>query len=210
MNDGSEPSPTRQDRVFLLSPATLAGVRGRRILAGHGEAPFLAELHRGGTVPLGRLHAHISSLYFRGKRAYARRFGWRSQGPAALVVTPDRGLLSLYTRVGLTDLRAMAGTEIDPREPRYLEPLLATAGTLRESLHPGGRAILLGSIATGKYLDPLLEVLGDRLLFPSAFVGRGDMSRGGLLLRAVRTGEELAYTAAAGAERRGSRPPRLR
>ena len=44
--------------------------------------------------------------------------------------------------------------------------------------------VLLGSVATDKYVGPLLDVFGDRLYFPATFAGRGDMSRGGLLLRA--------------------------
>lgn len=35
------------------------------------------------------------------------------------------------------------------------------------------------------------------------------MSRGGLLLRAARSGEELAYVPVAGATRHGKRPPKL-
>ena len=69
--------------------------------------------------------------------------------------------------------------------------------------------MLLGSIATGKYVDPLLEVFRDRLVFPETFVGRGDMSRGGVLLRAARSGEELSYRPIAGAIRHGKRPPKL-
>jgi hypothetical protein len=69
--------------------------------------------------------------------------------------------------------------------------------------------VLLGSIATGKYVDTLIESLGPRLLFPSDFVGRGDMSRGGLLLRSAREGRELDYIPVAGALRRGKRPPKL-
>jgi hypothetical protein len=65
--------------------------------------------------------------------------------------------------------------------------------------------VLLGSIATGKYVDVLLEVIGERLLFPTDFVGRGDMSRGALLLRAARDGKELIYEPVAGAIRRGRR-----
>jgi hypothetical protein len=68
---------------------------------------------------------------------------------------------------------------------------------------------LLGSIATGKYSDLLLDIFGDRLLFPTEFVGRGDMSRGGLLLRCVREERELAYQPVIGAVRHGKRPPRL-
>ena len=69
--------------------------------------------------------------------------------------------------------------------------------------------MLLGSIATGKYADVLLDILGDRLLFPPSFVGRGDMSRGGLLLRCVRAGMELPYEPLRGAIRHGPRPPKL-
>ena len=66
-----------------------------------------------------------------------------------------------------------------------------------------------GSVATGKYTALLLEAFGDRLLFPAEFVGRGDMSRGGLLLRAVRANAELEYTQVRGAVVHGRRPPRL-
>jgi hypothetical protein len=69
--------------------------------------------------------------------------------------------------------------------------------------------VLLGSIASEKYVAVLGSIFGDRLLFPSDFVGRGDMSRGGLLLRAARDGAELAYEPVLGAQRRGKRPPRL-
>ena len=69
--------------------------------------------------------------------------------------------------------------------------------------------VLLGSIATGKYVDPLLAVLGERLRFPADFVGRGDMSRGGLLLRCARAGTELTYVGVRDTVRRGPRPPRL-
>jgi hypothetical protein len=69
--------------------------------------------------------------------------------------------------------------------------------------------VLLGSIASGKYADVLLEVFGTRLKFPVSFVGRGDMSRGGLMLRCVAAGQELEYVPVAGAVRHGPRPPRL-
>ena len=74
---------------------------------------------------------------------------------------------------------------------------------------PRAEVILLGSIASPKYVDVLLDIFGDRLRFPTAFVGRGDMSRGGLLLRQVAAGTELDYAPLAGAVRRGQRPPKL-
>jgi len=76
-------------------------------------------------------------------------------------------------------------------------------------LPPESEIVLLGSVASDKYVDPLLGVFGERLVFPPSFVGRGDMSRGGLLLRCVRSGEELTYVPVKGAVRHGPRPPRL-
>jgi hypothetical protein len=70
--------------------------------------------------------------------------------------------------------------------------------------------VLLGSVARGKYVDVLLPIFGDRLRFPIEFVGRGDMSRGGLLLRAAASGVELVYhSLTVGVRPRGPRPPKL-
>jgi hypothetical protein len=80
---------------------------------------------------------------------------------------------------------------------------------LYETISPDCQIVLLGSIATPKYLEPLLDIFGSRLLFPSEFVGRGDMSRGGLMLRCARDGVELDYIPACSAVRRGRRPPKL-
>jgi hypothetical protein len=106
-------------------------------------------------------------------------------------------------------LRAFAGVDIAANDPRYRRPLLDSARALDEEIGPECEVVLLGSIASAKYVDVLMEVFGDRLLFPLDFVGRGDMSRGGLMLRAARSREELGYAAVAGAVRHGPRPPRL-
>jgi hypothetical protein len=79
---------------------------------------------------------------------------------------------------------------------------------------PDCEVVLLGSIATGKYLDLLTEGLGDvRLRVPADFIGLGDMSRGALLLRCVRENRELEYLAigslAAEAAKRPKRVQRL-
>jgi hypothetical protein len=180
-------------RIFLLSPALLAGVRGRRILDGSGPPWLVEALAGGGRVPLGDVHAFISALYFRGKRAYARRFGLRAGGSPALVITPDRGLVPDDEPVDRAALARMAEVAVDPAEPRYRTPLVECAGQLVDELGPAGRVVLLGSLATPKYLEPLGAVLSRHLLVPAAFIGRGDMQRGSLLLRAVEAGEELAY-----------------
>ena len=108
------------------------------------------------------------------------------------------------TPVTMDDLRAFAATGIRADDPDYHEPLRRDLAVIREAER--GRAaplevVLLGSVATGKYVDVLLDVVGERLFFPTEFVGRGDMSRGALLLRAARADQELAYVRVASALR---------
>jgi hypothetical protein len=91
----------------------------------------------------------------------------------------------------------------------YRAALRETAGRLARAAGQECEVVLLGSIASGRYLDPLLEVFGGRLLVPETFAGRGDMSRGGLMLRCVDAGDELVYVPANAAVRHGARPPRL-
>lgn len=205
MSDGPHPPD-----LFLLSPANLTGVRGGRILEGTSGAPFMETLRAGGSVPLGDVYAFVSSLYFRAKRAYAGAFGRTGpDGVGSLVITPDLGLLPVDRPVDLETLRRFAGTDIASDNDAYVGPLLEDARRVDAALGARDSVALLGSIASDKYLEPLARVFGRRLVFPEPFIGRGDMSRGGLLLRAVEAGEELPYVVAVDAERRGRRPPRL-
>ncbi|HKK93812.1 MAG TPA: hypothetical protein VJ925_10275 [Longimicrobiales bacterium] len=190
-------------RVFLLSPASVRGIRGGRILAGESGADFAGSLHSGSAIPLGDIYAFISSLYYRGKRAYARAFGRADAADPVQVITPDRGLLPDLHPVTLDDLRRFARLDLGPANRIYMDALLGSAAELAERLPARAEFVLLGSIATGKYLDPLAEVFGERLLVPESFVGRGNMSRGGLMLRAVDAGRELRYVVAESAARRG-------
>ena len=166
-------------------------------------------------VAIGEVFAFVSGLYFKGKLAYALEFarppepGLALTGSGALVITPTAGLRAAETAVTVRALEVFAGVDIAANDPRYRKPLLASARALDEELGPDCEVVLLGSIASAKYVDILTDVFGDRLLFPVDFVGRGDMSRGGLLLRAVRSGAELPYVPVTGAVRHGPRPPRL-
>jgi hypothetical protein len=161
-------------------------------------------------APLGEVFRFASGLYFRGKLAYAAAFAAPPRGvPGALVMAPGAGLVDPGRRIQAADLRALAAVPVDAREPRFRAPLERDARALSERLGRRGEAVLLGSVASPKYVEPLLAILGERLLFPVDFVGRGDMSRGGLMLRAARAGVELAYVPVAGALRHGPRPPRL-
>jgi hypothetical protein len=195
-------------RVFLLSPAHAGGKRAELLLRQQASFALATRLRGESGIALGEAFSFMSGLYFRGKLAYARRFAQPPAGvDAALVITSNRGLLPADTPVRPEDLRALGGVDIRTTDPRYRAPLLADLDRLRAV--PDLDPVLLGSVATGKYVDVLVEALGQRLRFPSAFVGRGDMSRGALLLRAARSGEELEYIPVQGAERRGPRPPRL-
>ncbi len=196
-------------RIFLLSPAHAGGERARMLLNERAQFPLAAQLRREG-APLGELFAFVSGLYFRGKLAYSAAFAAPPEGaPAALVITPGRGLVPPERRVSIEDLQAMAAVPVDAADPRYREPLERDARLLCELAGEDCWFVLLGSVASVKYVEPLVRIFGERLVFPAEFVGRGDMSRGGLMLRAARAGVELAYVPAAGAARHGPRPPKL-
>ena len=172
-------------------------------------SPLTARL-AGEGAPLGDVFTFMSSLYFRGKLTYANRFGAPPAGwSGALVMAPGRGLVPPDLAIRVSDLRAMAAVPVDASNRAFREPLVRDATDLERALGIAGRAVLLGSVATEKYVEPLVQVFGDRLYFPPAFVGRGDMSRGGLLLRCAATGTPLEYAPVGGAVRHGPRPPRL-
>ncbi len=164
---------------------------------------------------LGDVFSFMSGLYFRGKLAYARAFarapdvGSPLSGAGILVITPIAGLRSPDTRVTREALRAFAGVDVRVDNPRYRRPLEASATALRDEVGAECEVVLLGSIASGKYVEILDGIFGNRLLFPADFVGRGDMSRGGLMLRSASSGDELRYVPVEGAVRHGPRPPRL-
>ena len=197
-------------RVFLLSPAHCGGERAGLLFRKEADFDLARRVRRPPGVPLGEVFSFLSGLYFRGKLAYAQAFAAPPAGLAGVwVITPNEGLRSADEPVDLARLRGFAQVDIDADDVRYHHPLRRDARRLAEALDPSAEVVLLGSVATGKYVDPLTETLGARLRFPGDFVGRGDMSRGGLLLRSVREGRELDYLPVAGAVRRGRRPARL-
>lgn len=196
-------------RVFLLSPANTGGERAQMLLR-EGAGFELARRLRQGGAPLGEIYSFMSSLYFRGKVAYSQVFSMPPPGvPNAVVITPGFGLVPLETSLTTDQLRAIARVSVDEDNAAFREPLCRDAKLLDQHAGPACLFVLLGSIATQKYVAPLLEVFGDRLVFPAEFVGRGDMSRGGLMLRASRSGEQLTYVPVRNAVRHGPRPPRL-
>jgi hypothetical protein len=194
-------------RIFLLSPAHCGGKRAAVLLNDRAAFPLAQRLRSAG-LPLGEAFSFLSGLYFRGKLTYAGRFARPPAGQSGVqIITTDRGLLPADTAIGVRDLRAFGTVDIRADAAEYRDPLHRDLSRLHE-VHDL-EIVLLGSVATGKYVVVLLEVMGDRILFPLEFVGRGDMSRGALLLRAAEAGRELTYAPVAGAVRRGHRPPKL-
>ncbi len=208
-----QPKPTSQTRaphrIFLLSPANAGGVRAKMIMSENARF-ILARRLRNDGLPLGELFSFMSGLYFRGKLAYARTFASPPAGvPGIFVITAGRGLVSPDALMTHDEMVEIADVPVDVAEPRYREPLERDAQELLRRAGKRCEIVLLGSIATAKYVEPLLGIFEERLLFPSAFVGRGDMSRGGLMLRSVREGAELGYEPVCSAIRHGPRPPKL-
>jgi len=193
--------------VFLISPASCSGLRAHMIMRAGAGSLLARRLREPLGVPLGEVYTFLSGLYFRGKLAYARAFASRPEH--VLVITPTAGLRSPDTPVTLDVLQGFARVDIADGGVRFRRPLLADAKVVAAGLAADDEVILLGSIASSKYVDVLSGVFGPRLKFPIAFVGRGDMSRGGLLLRCVMAGTALDYVPVAGAIRRGARPPKL-
>jgi hypothetical protein len=149
----------------------------------------------------------VSGLYFRGKATYAARFGRAPEGmPGAMVISAGGGLRPLDEPITPEHLRAWADVAVDARNHAFTRPLLRDAEALERAHGATTRFVLLGSVATDKYVRPLTLVFGDHLLFPPDFIGRGDMSRGALLLRAAREGRELAYESVEAAARRARDP----
>jgi hypothetical protein len=193
---GSENIPPR---VFLLSPASLDGIRAAQLTSPRARFGAALRYRSPEGVPVGEAFAFMSSLYFRGKIAYARHFA--APPPELALNTPDDGILVIVPGFGLVPpswritperMKKLRRTPVDLKNRAYCRAMREHALQLQE-LAPSSRVILLGSVATGKYVDLLLPVFGDRLLFPREFAGAGDMKRGGMLLRAVREDRELEY-----------------
>jgi hypothetical protein len=196
-------------QIFLLSPAKAGGPRYS--LLTREQADFdLARRLREGAATIGEVYSFISGLYFRGKMMYAETFRAAPDGlPASFVIVPGAGLVPPETIIDARQLRAIAEIPVAEGNPEFRDPLTAAAKLLDEHAGRHCAYVLLGSVASAKYTSPLLEIFGERLLFPTDFVGRGDMSRGGLMLRQARAGVELPYIPVRGAPLRGARPPRL-
>ena len=177
--------------VFLLSPANVSGIRARQLTSPRAsfEAAQLYRTEQG--VPIALAFAFMSALYFRGKIAYALHF---TEIENIFVIAPGFGLVPPDWCITEERMKTLARTPVDARKRNYRKPLERDALALAEHIDDDAQVVLLGSVASGKYVDILWPIFGSRLRFPAAFAGLGDMARGGLMLRAVRADRELAYT----------------
>ncbi|HEY1952570.1 MAG TPA: hypothetical protein VGG76_07170 [Gemmatimonadaceae bacterium] len=194
-------------RIFLLSPASCGGKRAALLFNERAEFDLAKRIRREEGAPLGDVFSFLSGLYFRGKLTYARVF----QNPpprrasGVHIITPTDGLCPPERHIGLRDLERFAAVPIEADESRYRLPIERDAERLAGKLGPGCEVVLLGSVATGKYVDVLQPIFGERLLFPREFVGHGDMARGGMLLKRAASGVELIYIPVSHPSRLGSR-----
>ena len=198
-------------RIFLLSPAHCGGKRAKQVLSPRATFPLAEQLRSKQGAKLGDVFSFVSGLYFRGKLTYARRFAApdNAGGAGVHIITANAGLREPDTYITFKALLAFADGEVDPANARYRRPLERSARALAAEIGSDCEVVLLGSVASPKYVDVLGGIFGERLRFPIDFVGRGDMSRGGLLLRKAREGVELEYVPVAGAVLHGTRPPKL-
>lgn len=200
--------PATPVRIFLLSPARCDGRRAQALLNPAADFPLALQLRQPDGAALGDVFAFLSGLYFRGKLTYARAFA-SAPNSEIRIITTNRGLLPPEARVRPGDLHDFSRVDLGSAGEEFERPLLRDAEHLEREAPAESAVVLLGSIATNKYVGPLLRVFEDGLLFPREFIGRGDMSRGGLMLRHASEGTELDYIPVANAVRHGKRPPKL-
>jgi hypothetical protein len=197
----------RPRRIFLLSPASCGGKRAALLFNERAEFDIAKRIRRREGVPVGEVFSFLSGLYFRGKLTYARVFENPPRRTGGIqVITPTDGLVSPLQSVTLGDIERFAAVPIEADETRYRRPIERDATRLAESIGPRCEVVLLGSVASGKYVDVLEPIFGERLLFPKEFVGHGDMARGGLLLQRAESGVELTYIPVSHPTRLGLNP----
>jgi hypothetical protein len=190
--------------VFLLSPANLSGLRAKQLMSPRAKFDAAQMYQSPEGVPIGLAFAFMSALYFRGKLAYSLHFGGIEN---TFVIAPGFGLVSPDWRITEERMATLRKTPVDITKRNYKTPLVREAKALASRISDDTSVVLLGSVASGKYVDILWPIFGDRLVFPAIFAGLGDMSRGGLLLRAMRANQELEYTSLSAPRKKNNNNP---
>ncbi len=142
-------------RVFVLSPADCNGLRARWVLKKTSRSELAQRLRAGG-APLGEVFSFLSALYFRGKLAYALAFAAPPSGcPGVWLITPTAGLVPHDRVIRLAGLRGYSRGRIHVKNKPYCTALRRSAKKLAAQTGEDCEIVLLGSLATGKYLDIL-------------------------------------------------------
>jgi len=181
--------------ILLLSPANVSGTRARQMISPRAMSAAGLAYRSPGGVTIANAFTFMSALYFRGKHAYARAFATEDPriGTTAFVIAPGFGLVPLDWRLDQERMKKLARTKIDVRSRSYTMSLQKSCRELEARLAPDDTVVLLGSVASGKYVDVLEPVFGGRLRFPRIFAGMGDMKRGSVMLKAAASGVALEY-----------------
>jgi hypothetical protein len=139
------PPDSGPKRIFLLSPANIAGIRAAQVMSGHARSDLAIRLRDGG-APLGEVFSFISGLYFRGKLAYARSFAEVPPAiPGAFVITAGGGLVPPEALVTLEPCKVQscaystdgAGEHIVKHQSRYGNLGRGAAhGVTHDPVHP--------------------------------------------------------------------------
>src|SRR5207253_9967168 len=146
MSDRELPSESASRRIFLLSPANIAGIRGGRLMCDSAESELSSRL-RGPGAPLGEVFSFISALYFRGRLAYATRF---AQAPPAVdrafVITACGGLITPETMVTRERLRDISTNSIDLMNQLDRRLFDRDSRSLSHLVRSDCQRVLLGSV----------------------------------------------------------------
>ena len=146
--------------IFLLSPANLSGRRAQLLFRPAASFELAIRLRESG-AQLGEIFSFVSGLYFRGKLAYAQEFAAAlgAADESVFVITATHGLLAPHAHVDQSCIAEMASVPIKSCEPRYRLPLEHDLERLHGRIGAADQVILLGSVATPKYLEPAWEYL---------------------------------------------------
>jgi hypothetical protein len=121
-------------------------------------------------------YTYTSSLYFRGKMAYAKRFAAPPAacgGEGVYVIAPGYGLVPPSWLIDPRKLKKLSEVPVDPDVTAYRAPLERHARGLVETLAADTRVVLLGSLLPGKYLQTLWPIFEEMLMVPKCFIGVG-------------------------------------
>jgi hypothetical protein len=132
--------------VFLLSPASLTGLRAKQLMSPRAnfEAAQFYRSQEG--VPIAVAFKFMSALYFRGKIAYATTF---AAGEDIHVIAPGFGFVPPHWAITPERMKILQRTDVDARKRNYRQPLERDARALAAQIDDDTQVILLGSVASG-------------------------------------------------------------